>query len=69
MYVKFQQKQTVLYPTAGIVDIPVDRVGSVGLTTYFFVKTVNRTTAGIVALPGVHYTCVLLDSMKLLLFA
>ncbi len=57
VFIKFQHEQTVLYPTAGIVNLPVLRVGSTGLTSYFFLKSYNRTTAGIPALPDVHYRC------------
>lgn len=55
MYTKFDEATIVLYPTAGVIDVPLSREGSTALNTYVRVMSRNNTNAGISAIPGVHY--------------
>lgn len=55
VYVKFQQEQTVVYPAAGVYQIPILRLGDLSLNSYVRIVSVNMTTSGIAAIPEVHY--------------
>lgn len=58
MFIKFVQTATHLFPTAGIVNIPMVRVGSANLGIQFRVLVHVHTISGIAPIPDKHFRCV-----------
>lgn len=46
----------MVYPTAGVLEVPLLRIGSTALNSYVRVVVTNLTVAKIPAIPGVHFT-------------